>query len=348
MIHMNTPDYSQKKLRHYTIPVFIPELACPHQCVFCNQEKITGKKLYPDPGLIDDIIKTYSSTIDAGNSERELAFFGGNFTGIDTDVQEGFLSAAYKHVQSGFLGSLRVSTRPDYISPEILALLKQYGVKTIELGAQSMFNEVLNKSGRGHKVDDTIRAAEMIKDAGFSLGLQMMTGLPGDTRERSIETARRIIELGAENTRIYPTLVIKDTYLAKLYERGDYTPLTMNEAIERVKTIYLMFEDAGVKVLRTGLHPSEGFLYGDELLAGPFHVSFKELVMTEIWSDIFEKLPEPPKNTKKTSLFVTPAEFNFAVGYNGKNKKNIEKRFGKVRFYPDPQLAGRNYNVVYS
>jgi len=344
---MNRDNYSNKKKRHYTIPVFIPELACPHQCVFCNQEKITGKKFYPDPALIDEIVLKYKTTINPENSEVELAFFGGNFTGIDVNMQEAFLSSAFKHVRTGFLEGLRVSTRPDYINDEILALLKKYSVKTIELGAQSMSDLVLNKSGRGHKVADTIRAAQKIKDAGFSLGLQMMIGLPGDTPEQAINTAKQIIGLGADNTRIYPTIVIKDTFLAELYQRGDYTPLSMREAIALTKQVYLMFEEAGVKVLRTGLHPSEGFLSGDEILAGPFHVSFKELVMTEIWEENFASLLNAQPVNKIVKIYVHPSEFNFAVGYSGANKQLLEKIFKKVKFYPDSNLSGREYHVDY-
>ena len=343
---MNTTFYSVKKKKHITIPVFIPELACPHQCVFCNQEKITGKKLYPDAKLVDEIVNKYSSTI-VPDDEVELAFFGGNFTGIDIDEQVKFLSAANKYVKSGLLQGLRVSTRPDYISDEILDLLEKYNVKTIELGAQSMSDHVLNKAGRGHKVQDTIIAAEKIKKRGISLGLQMMIGLPGDTRETSIETTERIIELGADNTRIYPTLVIRDTYLEKLYQQGKYTPLTLEEAVSRTKEIYLMFEKAGVFVLRTGLHPSEGFTSGEELVAGPFFMNFKELVMTDIWNDIFTKYFTKSDKKQDIKLYVNPAEFNFSVGYESKNKKWLGEKFRKVKFYPDPQLEGRDFLVVY-
>ena len=277
-------------IKHYTIPVFIPELACPHQCVFCNQRKISGSICVPEPADVEIIINRYLKTLPENDCHIDIGFFGGNFTGITIEEQEKYLKVANKFLNNGDVFGIRLSTRPDYIDHKRLELLKRYNVDTIEVGAQSMVDDILIASGRGHTVSDTEEAAELIIDAGFELGLQMMIGLPGDTLERSIFTAKRIAEMGASNTRIYPTLVIRDTQLAELYLEKRYVPLSLEGAVQWSKEIYSIFEQTEVNVIRMGLHPSEGLMNGKDLLAGPFHPSFKELVMTELWHDELLKL----------------------------------------------------------
>jgi histone acetyltransferase (RNA polymerase elongator complex component) len=217
-------------------------------------------------------------------------------------------------------------------------------VKTIELGAQSMDESILLKSGRGHSVRDTIKASELIHHHGFSLGLQMMIGLPGDTLDFSVYTAIKIVELGAENTRIYPALVIRDTKLAELYFKGIYQPLSIGEAVEWSKRIYPVFEKAGITVLRIGLHPSEGLISGKDLITGPFHPSFRELVMTELWHEELNKI-ENTGSKRNIVVMVNPSQMNFAIGYGGKNRKMLRERFGQVKFVSDPLLEGRLYHV---
>ena len=329
-------------LKHYTIPVFIPELACPFQCVFCNQQKISGHQHIPGEEEIRQTITDYLRSFKQKDRVVEVGFFGGSFTGIPPEEQKRFLSVIQPFLNSGDVQAIRLSTRPDYISKEILALLKEYRVTTIELGAQSMDEEVLLRSFRGHTARQTEEASAMILQYGFELGLQMMIGLPGDTPEKSLYTAQKIIELGASNTRIYPALVIKDTAMHRWYEQGKYTPLTMEEAIDRTKRILPLFEDAGITVLRVGLHPSEGLLSGDELVAGPFHPSFKELVLTEIWYDKLK--PLIAERGKKLTVFVPEKELNYAIGYEGKNKKMLLKNYSEVRFVPDPSLRNRDFS----
>jgi len=269
--------------KHYTIPIFIPELACPFQCAFCNQEKISGHQNIPDENEIKQTITEYLKSFKKEDRTVEIGFFGGSFTGIPIEEQKQYLGIVQPFIDSGEINGIRLSTRPDYINKEILDVLKKHRVTTIELGAQSMDDEVLEKSYRGHTSKQTELASEMILDNSFELGLQMMIGLPGDTLKKSIFTAKKIIESGASNTRIYPALVIKGTAMHKWYNEGKYVPLSIEEAINRTKKILPLFEAEGVKVLRVGLHPSEGLLSGHELIAGPFHQSFKELVLTEIW-----------------------------------------------------------------
>lgn len=324
-------------MKHSNIPIFIPELACPHQCIFCNQAKISGQQVIPQPEDIPSIVDTYLNTMNDGR-EVEIAFFGGSFTGIPLDLQERYLQKAYKYLQEGKICGIRLSTRPDYINPSVIDLLKRYGVTTIELGAQSTNDDVLMASGRGHKSDAIRQAADKILCAGFHLGLQMMIGLPHDTYERSQQTVEDIISLGADNTRIYPTLVIKGTQLAKLYELGRYTPLDLDTAVDWAKDFYLRFESAGINILRVGLHASEELTHEKSLLAGPYHKSFKELMMTKIWAEILNKELNGISN-KEIRLEVNPSQINFVWGYAGQNKKIFEEKGLTVKLQGDSSLS---------
>lgn len=334
------------KHRHYNIPVFIPELACPHQCIFCNQKEITGFDKIPDPKQVAAIIETHLSTINTGNSTVQVAFFGGSFTGIPPDLQVKFLEQVQPFIKSKKVESIRLSTRPDYISTDILMMLKDFGVKNIELGAQSMDDDVLKSSGRGHSAAQIVEASALIKQSGFKLGLQMMIGLPGDTNEKSMATANKIIECGAVETRIYPTLIIKDTVLEKQWLKGKYQPLTLDDAVAISAKVYGLFEEAKVKVLRTGLHASEDLRNGKSYLSGPFHPSFKELVLSKIWDDIFSQY-FITKNVKsrKINITVNPAEINFAIGHSKSNLKNLLQSFSEVKFKANSNFKNRDFHV---
>ena len=333
------------KPKHYIIPIFIPELACPFQCVFCNQQKITGIQLIPDDAEIINTIESHLSSFKERNRRVEIGFFGGSFTGVPFDQQKHYLEIVQPFIQSGEVVAIRVSTRPDYIGEKELTLLKKYSVQSIELGAQSFDEEVLKQSFRGHTAKQTEAAAKAILKANFQLGLQMMIGLPGDSLQKALKTAKRIIELGAHTTRIYPVVVIKDTAMHKWYEQGKYKPLSLDEAVDWTKQILPLFEEAGVKVLRVGLHPSEGLLSGDELVAGPFHPSFKELVLTEIWGDLFRPLLKS-EQSDDILVQVPIAQLNAAIGHQAKNKKLLLEKFRKVKFVEDKNLVGREFVVV--
>lgn len=336
---------NEEHIKHYTIPVFIPELACPFQCVFCDQKKISGRLESPLPGEIKQTIDRHISTFPPAGRVIEIGFFGGNFTGIPVELQELYLKTAEPYINSGIISGIRLSTRPDYISSEKLSLLKRYGVKVIELGAQSLNADVLRLSGRGHSLSHIEQASGMIIREGFSLGLQMMIGLPGDTLERSISTALRIAELGADNTRIYPTLVIKGTKLEEMYLRGKYTPLSLREAVEWSKEVLKIFEARNVSVIRMGLHPSEGLLSGECLAAGPYHISFRELVLTSIWGELLK--PLCGNAGESITVSVPPAEYNYAIGYGAVNKKELNRCFRRVKFTRDASLTGREFNADY-
>ena len=328
--------------KYYTIPIFIPEKACPFRCIYCNQYTIANTIRVPELSEIKQTIDLYLKTIPV-DGIKKVGFFGGSFTGMSIEEQNQYLDIVLPYIETGAIDSVQLSTRPDYISEEILDNLKRYNVKTIELGVQSLDEKVLLCSGRGHTVKDVEQSAELILKKGFQLGLQMMIGLPEDSFEKSMYTARRIIGLGADCTRIYPTLVIKDTPLETIYKSGKYTPLSLEEAVEWSKHLFHLFTKHNVKILRIGLHPSEGLIDGENLVAGAFHVSFKELVLTSIWQDFLdEKLQD--KNGKKLTIEVAPQAINAAIGYHAANKKALLKQFNNVHFQANINLKGYEYN----
>ena len=333
-----------KSKKHCNIPIFIPELACPHQCVFCNQEKISATFFVPKPNEIADIIDAYLETI-PNNKEINIAFFGGSFTGIPRIEMIAYLEAAYEYVKEGKVQGIRLSTKPDYITDDILDILEKYGVTSIELGAQSTNNKVLLKSGRGHKFDAIEKATSLIRKRDFELGLQMMLGLPYDTLELAIQTAKDIVRLGADTTRIYPTIVVKGTVLEKMYERGDYKVLSLDEAILWSKEVLKIFNAASIKVLRVGLHPSEELELGKSLVAGPIHPSFKEMVLTALWGDIlYEKL----EKKGQSSVSVSSKQLNYAIGYKGKNRNDLKMKGFDINFVVDSFLKDFELNVCYN
>lgn len=332
------------KKKHFNIPIFIPELACPFQCIYCNQQKISGFNHLPDKIEVITTIQKYLSTISEKDTEVQLAYFGGNFTGIPLDEQEKYLQWIQPYIESGRISGIRLSTRPDYINENVLDLLARYKVQSIELGAQSMDDEVLRKSKRGHTASDTEKASHLVKSYGFSLGLQMMIGLPGDSLESAIKTAHEIVRLGAADTRIYPTLVIKDTVMEQMYHDGRFIPLSLDEAVKWSAELFTIFDTAQINVLKLGLHPSEGLLSGADLVAGPFHRSFRELVLTEVWREKFESIIG---NTNESIVIHVPeGQLNAAVGYEAKNRKWLEERFKEVSFKSSGKLKNRDFEII--
>ena len=306
-------------VKHRVIPIFIPQKACPFRCTYCNQFAIAGQSRIPSPKDAEKIIHEYLGTIPVGSDIR-IAFFGGSFTGMSIEEQNSYLDMALPYVQNGTVSGIQLSTRPDYITTEILDNLKQHGVSLIELGAQSLHDSILQAVNRGHTVKQVEEASAMIRQYGFELGLQMMIGLPGDSKKRALQTAQQIANFGATCTRIYPTLVVQNTPLAKDFQNGLYQPLTLDEAVDWCKELYLFFQRKNITVLRMGLHPSEGLLSGSGYLAGPFHVSFKELVLSAVWHDkILEQLHGDPN--AESVVQVPTEQINYAVGYGGSNRK---------------------------
>ncbi len=270
---------------HMNIPVFIPHLGCGHSCAFCSQRSVTNVQAAPSPESVAFSIENALST--RGDKKAEIAFFGGSFTGIPKEDQRAYLLAARPFLESGAVESIRLSTRPDYIDRETVAFLKAYGVKTVELGAQSMSDEVLAASNRGHTAEDTRRASALIKEGGLSLGLQMMTGLPRSSAETEKETAREFVRLGADMARIYPTVVFCDTPLYAWMQDGTYVPPTLEETVCRASDALSILEEGGVRILRIGLQETETL--GARVAGGAYHPAIGELVRSRLWRNRLEK-----------------------------------------------------------
>ena len=264
---------SQKK--RLIIPLFIPHAGCVHQCVFCNQTDITGRASLPTLAEVRETISAYLATW-KGTGPREVAFYGGSFTGLDATLQARLLGAVSPFVAAGEIDALRVSTRPDMISRDGVALLKRYSVKTVELGVQSMDDGVLRQSGRGHSASDTIRAVEELKGAGMATGLQMMPGLPGDTVETILATAGEMAKLGPDFVRVYPTLVVRGTPLETMYGRGDYRPWSLESMRLVCVKVMALFKEAAIPVIRVGLQPTAEL--EASIVAGPYHPAFRQLL----------------------------------------------------------------------
>ena len=282
--HLYNRSKDRKNGRMLIIPVFVPHMGCPHDCVFCNQRSISGQMETPTAEDVRDTILQYERI--AGNYKSvEVAFYGGSFTGISAWEQLRYLKAVAPFLESGLIHCIRISTRPDCIDDPTLSRLWQSGVRTIELGAQSMDDMVLKAAGRGHLAEDTVRASRLIQKYGFALGIQTMTGLPGAAREADLETAAKVCALRPDFVRIYPTIVIKNTGLAKLYASGAYTPSSLDETVSLCADLYRRYRKAGIRVIRMGLHATEDIRDGGEILAGPYHPAFGELVYSRFVRD---------------------------------------------------------------
>ncbi len=304
-------------MRKYNLPIFIPHLGCPHDCAFCNQKKITGRDSDITPKMAEEIIESYLKTTEK-NSKIEVAFFGGSFTGLDLSLQEEFLKSANKF--SDKICGIRLSTRPDYISEEILDLLQKYNVTEIELGAQSSCDEVLKMNRRGHTFSQTVKSAEMIKARGFGLGLQMMLGMYGSNPEKDIQTAMDIIALNPNSARIYPTLVLSGTALEKM----DYEPYDLEKAAMVCAKVIELFEEKGITILRIGLHESED-LSGGGVVKGPHHPAFGEIAMSRVWRNKIEKMIA--KGDFDGTVLCAPSEVSKVVGHKKENKKYFYEKY---------------------
>ena len=313
-------------MKYYNIPIFLPELACPFRCVYCNQFSITGKQQLPDIQYVKNTIEQYLASFTETDRFVEVAFFGGNFTGLPEKMQDDFLKIVHPYLEKGVIQGIRCSTRPDYIDENRVKTLKNLGMRNIELGAQSTNDIVLQKCGRGHNFKDIENASQIIVNEGITLGLQMMIGLPFDSFENDMQTAEDIVRLGAKETRIYPCIVVKDTELEQLYRNGEYQPLSLDEAVEQSATLYEYFTEKDVKVLRMGLHTSDD-LNGDAYVAGPYHKNFAEMVFSRLWGRKLDKIDE---KSDTITIEVPENQLNHAIGYQGENKKKLQERYKKV------------------
>jgi ELP3 component of the RNA polymerase II complex, consists of an N-terminal bioB/lipA-like domain and a C-terminal histone acetyltransferase domain (only bioB/lipA-like domain in thermotoga) len=365
--------------KHAIIPIFIPHLGCPCQCVFCNQQKITARTKAVSTDEVRETVERYLSTLaDLDPSEIEIAFYGGSFTAIPIDAQTAYLEVANEYIDQGRVSSLHISTRPDCIDEEVLSNLKRYNVSTIELGVQSFSDEVLRLSKRGHDSDTARKAARLIKERGFKLGIQLMIGLPGDSLESCIYSARETVALSPELSRLYPTLVIDGTELYDMYEDGSYEALSKEEALLRTKEMYKILHKAGINIMRVGLKSTD-IIGGSDLSAingGTYHPAFRQLVEGEIAYEMLKeqldalmekldgtgfaktsnpdatghtKTPNPdatsrtntPKPKLKVDLFSNPQSFSNMIGNCGINKERLSAEYPNfdIKYRTDNNLA---------
>ena len=315
--------------KHYIIPIFISHVGCPHQCVFCNQDKIARTLEKEVTGEeVRDTVDEYLRTINRKNSTVEISFFGGTFTAIDVNKQKELLKVAKEYKDKGYIQKIRMSTRPDAINKYILDYLKDYKVDIIELGVQSLNNEVLRLSGRGHSAEDVYLASKLIKEYGFTLGHQIMPGLPGDNFNKDIETVKKSIEMNPDICRIYPSLVIKETPMEDMYNRGMYKPYTVEEAVYISKELYKLYKEAKVNIIRIGLQPTDSITLGKDVIAGPFHPAFRELVEGSLICDrILEK---------------TKSEDNILIEINS---KDLSKPYANKKIYFNALKENRSGNI---
>lgn len=304
--------------KQYIIPIFVPHLGCPNDCIFCNQKSISGQKKNMTKEEAKKIIDNYLKNLKTQEAQIEIAFFGGSFTAIEVKLQEELLQTAYEYVKDGKVDSIRISTRPDCINKEILKRLKKYKVKTIELGVQSANDYILKRAGRGHTFEDVKKASKMIRWNGFKLGHQMMVGLPESTRIDEINTAKALVKLKPKMVRIYPVLVVKNTKLEKEYEKGTYEPLSVTQAVEVCKEIVRIFADKKIDIIRVGLQSTDEISdprnKESEVVVGPYHPAFRQLVESAMWYDaIVAKIKKLNAKVKEVEVSVNPIDANNVV-----------------------------------
>ena len=328
-------------MRHANVSFFVPHLGCCHACSFCDQKSISGAICPPTPDEVTATCQKAAEHLSGRKIPAEIAFFGGSFTAIDRNYMTDLLQAAYPFVKQGTFDGIRLSTRPDAIDDEILSILKSYGVTTVELGAQSMDDAVLFQNGRGHTASDVEEAAVRIRQWGFSLGLQMMLGLPGDTAEKSRETARKIADLSPNCVRIYPTLVVEGTALARWYRAGEYEPLSADEAVAQTVWLLSFFEEKQIEVICVGLH-SETTLQ-QNCLAGPFHPAFGELCYSRLWLQKAAKaLKDQWPEGASVEISVSPKDLSKAIGQKKENLCRLAQMGYPAKVIPDPELPKGN------
>lgn len=325
--------------KHSNISIFVPHIGCPNKCSFCNQRHITGVCKAPNSQDVIDAVEKAKKSPNYNPHTTQIAFFGGSFTAINRNYMKTLLETACQFVKSGDVCGIRISTRPDAIDDEILTLLKEHCVTSIELGAQSLDEYVLKMNNRGHTAADVLNASKLIKDYGFELGLQIMTGLYADTDEKAIKTAEKVIEIAPDTVRIYPTIALKDTDLGALYTDGKYKPQSLQNAVELVSKLYLMFTDANIKVIRLGLHSIEN----NAFLSGPWHPAFSELVMSRI---MLNKALKMLKNKGRYIIYVGKSDISKMIGQKRSNLLYLENQGFSCKVLEKPQLSNLELEIV--
>ncbi len=337
--------------KEYIIPIFVPHLGCPHKCTFCDQKKISGVQKQVTAKDVEETIEYYLKNFKDNSKYVEVAFFGGSFTAIDEKIQNALLEATNKYIEQGKVNSIRISTRPDYIDKNILKRLKKYNVKTIELGVQSTNDYILSKCQRGHTFADVKKASKLIRWHGFILGHQMMVGLPESTELDEINTAKDLIKLKPKIVRIYPVLVIRGTELEEEYNKGEYIPLTVEQAVERSKEAMKLFNKANVEVIRLGLQNTEEIsdptTDKSQVVAGPYHPAFRQLVEGSMWYDeIVNQIKKFNTKVMKVKIIANPENVNNIIGHKKENIVKLKDTYEvDVVVEPDEQMKKGKFKI---
>jgi len=317
-------------LRPLIIPIFISHSGCPHRCIFCDQEKITSQSVRPVGS--DDVREVLEKAISSGRFDirrnPEVAFYGGTFTGLPKDRIKRLLGAVAPYIRDRFINSIRVSTRPDFIDEERLKIIKAFHVRTVELGVQSLDEDVLLMARRGHTAGDVIRAVQILKRSGFKVGIQLMPGLPGDSEEKFRDTIEKVIGLDPDMVRLYPALVIEGTGLARMYAEGSYRPLSLEEGVALCIDGVARLEANGIPVIRIGLMSSPSLLEERRIVSGPWHPAFGFLVRSAIHQKAIKPDLPAPGTAKRIRIFAPNREIPLIRGYKNRGIRIIEEKTG--------------------
>jgi histone acetyltransferase (RNA polymerase elongator complex component) len=334
--------------RPLIIPFFIPHQGCPHQCVFCNQTRISGGRGFPSPDELYATIAAYRAS--AGGASPEVAFYGGTFTSLPRPDQEELLQPLQPLLARGEIGQVRVSTRPDAIDAEVAEFLLQRGVRTVELGAQSMADDVLALSGRGHTADHVRAACRTLRGAGLAVGVQLMPGLPGGTAAEALMSLDAVLALRPDFLRIYPTLVVAGTKLATHYRDGAYLPLSLAEAVRLCKIMLHAALAADIRVIRIGLQPTAELASAGTVLAGPYHPAFRQLVESELYYDLLAKLTREVPSSASVTVSCAPSRLSDIAGQRRGNLLRLagERGVRVAAIRADPDLLARQIRVEFS
>ncbi|MBF0450299.1 MAG: radical SAM protein [Candidatus Magnetomorum sp.] len=316
-------------LKPFIIPIFLPQAGCSHKCVFCDQYAITGsRKARPDLQSVTETIHTFLTYNHRKHSEVQLSFYGGNFLGLPENYLIQLLELAQSFVNQKQIDSIRFSTRPDTVTQNQLQLLKNYAIKTVELGVQSMDDHVLLLSQRGHKAIDSCRATECLKDSGYQIGHQLMIGLPGETEDSFYQSVTQVIRMRPDFVRLYPAVVLKGSLLADEYTSGRYHPLSLEKAVTLAKKSWILFHSHKIPVIRMGLHSQKDI--EKNILAGPFHPAFGHMVHSERMFDrVTEKINRSHSN--EITILANPEDMSPLIGIQQSNLKKLRSQFPKKR-----------------
>ncbi len=334
-------------MKPFIIPIFITQAGCPQRCIFCNAGKISGEKrgTWTEDQFRAEVEK-HIARPRRRRSPRQIAFYGGNFTGLEESVQLELLRFANHYIERGLIDSLRVSTRPDHIRERTLEILRAHRVTTVELGAQSMNDRVLEKSLRGHTARDVAEASATLQSAGFETGIHLMAGLPGDSPAGFRRTVEAVIGLRPDMVRIHPTLVFEDTGLAELYRAGRYIPLSLNEAVELCRDALVRFTKVGIPVIRLGLQTTAEMETAGSILAGPYHPAFRSLVEGELFREMAFNLAsraieEKRAGTGPLAFSTSPGDVSSFLGLRRVNLEKLRTRYGREIAYGIDSLRPR-------